>query len=129
MNERTITSVDYRKPEVISVGLGHAVLVLYDGAIEFASEARSHLIAGELRKALTCRGKLLNVLSALLSSLRFDADLVQANGFWLIYDHLSRLARKAEIERGDSSSFDEVLRIMGQLRASWSSALSQQATA
>ena len=129
MNEERKASKGYTKPEVVSVGLGQAVLVLYDGAIEFASSARGHLMAGETRKALTCRGKLLNVLSALLSSLRFDADLEQANCFWFIYDHLSKLTRTAEIESGDGSSFDEVLRIMGQLRDSWSSMLAQQATA
>jgi len=101
------------------------VLMLYEGALKFAGLAKRHLDDGNLREAYKFRGKLLNVLSELTRSLVLDSGREEVNSFFFLYTYLSKVVRETSIEQQDASGFDEVLRIMGELRDSWKEMLAQ----
>ena len=101
------------------------VLMFYEGALRFAGLAKRHTRDGNLREAHKSRGKLLNVLSELTRSLVLDSGREEVNSFFFLYDYMSKAVRETAIERQDASGFDEVLRIMGELRDSWKEMLAR----
>jgi len=105
------------------------VLMFYEGALKFAGLAKRHTNDGNLKEAYKFRGKLLNVLSELMRSLVLDSGREEVNSFFFLYDYMSKMVRDTIIERQDASGFDEVLRIMGELRSSWEEMLARNKVA
>jgi len=105
------------------------VLMFYEGALKFAGLAKKHTNDGNLKEAFKFRGKLLNVLSELMRSLVLDSGREEVNSFFFLYDYMSKMVRETKIEQQDASGFDEVLRIMGELRSSWEKMLAHNTIA
>lgn len=93
--------------------------MFYEGGLKAAGLARKSILDGKNRDAYKYRGKLLCVLSALMSSLNVDSGRKEVESFFFIYNHLSRLARDAKVEDHDIESFDEIIRILNELRTNW----------
>ena len=81
------------------------------------------MLEGKVREAYKYRGKLLSVLSGLMSTLAVESGRKEVDSFFFLYSHMSKLARETEIEKQDTASFDEVLRILGDLRDCWNKML------
>ena len=64
-----------------------------------------------------------------MRSLVLDSGHKEVDNFFFLYDHMSKAVRMANIEQQDASGFDEVLRIMGELRNSWKTMLVQNGMA
>jgi len=54
-----------------------------------------------------------------LSSLTVEAGHKEVNSFLFLYSYMSKLAREAQIDKQDHASFDEIMRILTELRSSW----------
>jgi flagellin-specific chaperone FliS len=54
-----------------------------------------------------------------------DSGRDEVNSFLFLYDYMSKVVRETMIEQQDASGFDEVLRIMGELRNSWKEMLAR----
>ena len=113
----------YHSVQVKTASGPRLILMLYEGGLKAAGLVKKNMLNGNIREAYKYRGKLLCVLSGLMSSLAVDSGRKEVDSFFFLYSHMSKMAREAEIEKQDTSSFDEILRILGELRACWSKML------
>ena len=125
LNQQMTAGRAYQAVQFATASGPRMVLMLYEGALKFAGLAKKHTNDGNLKDAYKFRGKLLNVLSELTRSLVLDSGREEVNSFFFLYDYMSKMVRETIIEQQDASGFDEVLRIMGELRSSWEEMLAR----
>ncbi|HUT04743.1 MAG TPA: flagellar export chaperone FliS [bacterium] len=125
LNQQMTAGRAYQAVQFATTSGPQMVLMFYEGALKFAGLAKRHTNDGNLREAYKFRGKLLNVLSELTRSLVLDSGREEVNSFFFLYDYMSKMVRETAIEQQDASGFDEVLRIMGELRDSWKEMLAR----
>lgn len=125
LNQQLTAGRAYQTVQFTTASVPQMVLMLYEGGLKFAGLAKRHTDHGNLREAYKFRGKLLNVLSELMRSLVLDSGRDEVNSFFFLYDYMSKVVRETMIEQQDASGFDEVLRIMGELRNSWKEMLAR----
>ena len=123
MDQRLHAEKAYHSVQVKTASGPRLILMLYEGGLKAAGLVKKNMLNGNIREAYKYRGKLLCVLSGLMSSLAVDSGRKEVDSFFFLYIHMSKMAREAEIEKQDTSSFDEILRILGELRACWSKML------
>ena len=123
MDQRLHAEKAYHSVQIRTASGPRLILMLYEGGIKAAGLARGKMLEGNTREAYKYRGKLLCILSGLMSSLAVDSGRKEVDSFFFLYSHMSKLARETEIEKQDTSSFDEVLRILGDLRDCWNKML------
>ena len=119
MDQRLHAERTYHSVQVRTASGPRLILMLYEGGIKAAGLAKKRMLEGSIRDAYKYRGKLLCVLSGLMSSLTVEAGHKEVNSFLFLYSYMSKLAREAQIEKQDKASFDEIMRILGELRSSW----------
>ncbi|MBN2208169.1 MAG: flagellar export chaperone FliS [Candidatus Coatesbacteria bacterium] len=129
LNQQLTAGRAYQTVQFTTASGPHMVLMFYEGALKFAGLAKRHTSHGNLREAYKFRGKLLNVLSELMRSLVLEKGREEVNSFFFLYDYMSKVVRETMIEQQDASGFDEVLRIMGELRNSWKEMLASNKVA
>ena len=125
LNQQLAAGRAYQAIQFTTASGPRVVLMFYEGALKFAGLAKRHTNDGNLKEAYKFRGKLLNVLSELMRSLVLDSGREEVNSFFFLYDYMSKMVRETTIEQQDASGFDEVLRIMGELRTSWEEMLAR----
>ncbi len=123
MDQRLHAEKAYHSVQVKTASGPRLILMLYEGGIKAAGLARRRMLEGNTREGYKYRGKLLCILSGLMSSLAIDSGHKEVDSFFFLYSHMSKLARETEIEKQDVSGFDEVLRILGDLRDCWNKML------
>ncbi len=123
MDQRLHAEKAYHSVQVKTASGPRLILMLYEGGIKAAGLARRRMLEGNTREAYKYRGKLLCILSGLMSSLAVESGHKEVDSFFFLYSHMSKLARETEIEKQDVSGFDEVLRILGDLRECWNKML------
>jgi flagellar secretion chaperone FliS len=123
MNLQLSAGRAYQTVQVKTASAPRIVLMLYEGGLKFAGIAKKQMSVGNTKEAYKFQGKLLNVLSELTHSLVLDSGHKEVDNFFFLYDHMSKMVRTTNIEQHDASGFDEVLRIMGELRDSWKTML------
>ncbi|MBN2208172.1 MAG: flagellar export chaperone FliS [Candidatus Coatesbacteria bacterium] len=123
MDRRLHAERAYHSIQVRTASGPRLILMLYEGGIRAASLARKRMLEGNAREAYKHRGKLLCILSGLMSSLAVESGHKEVDSFLFLYSHMSKLARKSEIEDQDASGLDEILHILGELRDCWSKML------
>jgi len=119
----------YQAVEITTSSTPRIVLMLYEGALRFAALAKKHVTNGCKREAYKYKGKLLNVLSELTRSLVIVPESKEAYSFLFVYQYMSKVVRETKVEAGQTSGFDEVLRILGDLRNSWRRMLAENGIA
>lgn len=109
----------YQTVQITTSSAPRIVLMLYENGLRFAAQAKQQVLAGNKREAYKARGKLLSILSGLLSSLVLETGHEEVKSFLFLYEHMSEAVRETDIEEQDYTGFDEVVRIMGELRDAW----------
>ena len=123
VDQRLHAEKAYHSVQVKTASGPRLILMLYEGGLKAAGLAKRRMLEGSTREAYKYRGKLLCILSGLMSSLTVESGHKEVDSFFFLYSHMSKLAREADIKKQDASSFDEVLRILGDLRDCWSKML------
>lgn len=96
---------------------GQLVVMLYDGFLRFAGQARTALERGDLGEA----GTRLTRAQAIVTELRVTLDMTQgpiAQNLASIYDYVGERLTAARLRR-DPSEIDEAVRHMSELRGAW----------
>jgi len=119
VDQRLHAKRTYHSVQVRTASGPRLILMLYEGGIKAAGLAKNKMLEGNIRDAYKYRGKLLCVLSGLMSSLTVESGHKEVNSFLFLYSHMSKLAREAQIEKQDEASFDEIMHILGELRSCW----------
>ena len=119
MNKRLHAEKAYHSVRIKTASGPRVILMFYEGGLKAAGLAKKKMLEGNIREAYKYRGKLLCVLSGLMSSLTVEAGHKEVDSFLFLYSYMSKLAREAQIEKQDQASFDEIMRILGELRSCW----------
>lgn len=112
----------YRQTQVSTASQGELLIMLFDGAIRFARQAREHLVQNELEQA---NFKLIRSQD-IVNELSFALDLGMgevAQNLERLYDYIYQLLVQANIKK-DPGKIDSALQLLGELRDTWSQVVS-----
>lgn len=113
----------YRQTQVATASQGELLLMLFDGAIRFAGQAKEHLEAKEIEAA---HGKLLRT-QAIINELEFSLNLDVgeiAHNLQRLYSYVNDLLIQANIKK-DPAKVEDALKMLKELRGTWESVVSQ----
>jgi flagellar secretion chaperone FliS len=95
------------------------VVMLYDGAIRFTTEARAAIVARDVAR----RGNAVSRAMAILSELQSTLDMEQGGEIAVNLDKLYTFVRDRLVDasiKQDSRPLDEALKVLTTLREGWS---------
>jgi len=94
------------------------VIMLYDGAISFISQAREKMLAKESAAKGVLIGRALDIFAELNASLNFQAGKELATNLFHLYNFITSHLTKANMN-WDLQALDEVLNMTQKLREAW----------
>lgn len=111
----------YLETQAQTASPGRLVLMLYDGAIRFASQGRTDLVEGKKEAAHKNLIKAQDILTELMVSLDFEAGEISHNLFAL-YDYMQHQLIQANTTKS-VEPVDHTLRMLTELRDAWAEAM------
>ena len=108
----------YRKTNVETAGKTDLVILCYEKAIQFLVQARNAYDDGEFEKKANALKKAMDIIEELNCSLDFEKGGQIAKNLDAIYNYLQRRLLEGDVNK-DLTVFDEVIRIMGELKEAW----------
>jgi flagellar secretion chaperone FliS len=118
----------YLKTKVMTASPSELRLMLLEGAIRFATQARQGLAAGDFENAYANTVKVQNILLELINSLRPDHEPDLCQKLSGLYTFMYMRMVKAGSER-DPALIDEVLGLLDYERQTWCMLIEQVAAA
>jgi flagellar secretion chaperone FliS len=107
----------YRKSAILTASPGRLVVMLYDGARRFLSQAAVAMRNGDVTTTHVKLRRAENIILHLRDTLDLDQGQV-AERLQAIYLFCNRHLNEARVER-DPAKIDEVNSLLGELREAW----------
>lgn len=117
----------YRRTEVQSRTSLELVVMLYDGALRFLTQAREAMTRGDIRARQTATSRLLAIVSELQSTLDVERGGEIAVQLDALYTYLTERVL-AGVAANDVAALDEVRTVLDRLREGWQTIAQEQAT-
>lgn len=111
----------YHENSVLTASKGKLLLMTYDGATRFISQAKAHMAALAYEEQNTCIIKAQRLLLELIYTLNPSADRDLAQRLTQLYEYMFNRLVEANVN-DDAAALDEVLWHLGELRAAWAQA-------
>ncbi len=111
----------YRQTQVQTAAPEQLVLMLYDGAVKFAAQAKEHIAVKNMEAANSALIRVQDIFSELQASINDDAGEI-AQQLSLLYDYLYRRALDANLAK-DVAIIDEIVTMVRDLRSTWVEAI------
>jgi len=111
----------YMEVQVQTAPPENLVLMLYDGAIRFATQAKADLAAGNREAAHNNLTRAQDIMGELMGSLNMELGEIAENLFSL-YEYMQYRLIEANIKRS-AGHIDEVLQMLRELRQAWAEAV------
>ncbi len=84
MDQRLHAKKAYHSVQVKTASGPRLILMLYEGGLKAAGLVKKNVLKGNIREAYKYRGKLLCVLSGLMSSLAVDSGRKEVDSFFFL---------------------------------------------
>lgn len=135
MNRNSLSNV-YQQVEVNTCNKLQLVVMLYDGAIRFLSEARTAILTKNVRAKAVALDRALAIIGELQSTLQLEEGGDVAASLNSLYNYMNESLLLASAEM-DAKPVDHVIRLLKTLNSAWteiaqkaeqSSAAAQQPT-
>lgn len=108
----------YQNTQVSTASGAKLVLMMYDGAIRFTTEAKTEI----KRKNISATGirirKAQNIVSELMGSLNHEKGKDVAKGLEKVYMEVNKVLTEANI-KGEIKYLDEAIMMLQNLRSAW----------
>lgn len=114
----------YRKNHFYTVDRGTLLLMLYQGAIDFLKQAKSHLEQGDLAQKGAYISKAHAIVSEFLCSLNVEAGGEVARNLERLYRFMLDQLMEAHLGN-DSAALDSVLSLLSTLKDGWERAVAE----
>jgi len=114
----------YRKTEAQSASPLQLIVMLYDGALRFLSEARAAQLTGDTRKRNEALKRVSAIVAECHSSLDMERGGAVAAELDRLYSYISGRLLDITVKR-DATAIEEVHKLMTTLRSAWSEAATQ----
>jgi flagellar protein FliS len=113
----------YKRTQVSTASQGELLLMLFDGAIRFAHQAREHIEKGELEQANERLLRAQDIVTELTVSLDLDTGEIAQN-LYLLYTYIYERLVQANIKK-DLEQLDEAVNMLEELRDTWRQVVSK----
>lgn len=113
----------YKKNQVQTISQEKLVLMLYDGAVKFTSNAIYALDEENLETGNKCFLRAQDILLELMSGVNWETGQV-AESFYSLYEYMHHCLMQANIKK-DKGMAENVLNMLKELRDAWAQMLSQ----
>lgn len=113
---------EYLKTQVLTASREQLLLMLYDGAIRFASQGREKMLGKDYEAMHNLLVKAQNIVLELMSGLRPDVDPILCQRLSSLYTFMYMQLVKASVEKRPELIGD-VLELLGNLRETWVEAI------
>jgi len=118
-------SKTYQSTQVSTVSKPKLILLLYDGAIRFTSEAVTCMEKGDIAGRGVFIGKAQRIIDELSGALDMTKGGRVAKGLSDSYGEMTRLYTRANIS-GDKKALAEALRMLDKIREAWLDIIGKQ---
>lgn len=108
----------YKKMGVGTAGKLELVVMCYEKTIHLLMQAKDHFKENELENKVRKMQMALDIISELRCSLNFEKGGQIAKNLDAIYNYLTRRLIMGDTQK-DLTAFDEVIRILGELKDAW----------
>lgn len=115
---------NYLKTRVMTATPEQLQLMLYDGAVRFAEQAKAALLAKQYEQSFTMIGRVQKILTELTCSLKRDLFPELCDRLSGLYTYCYKLLINANIEH-DVKPLDEAIDLLKYQRETWSMLLEQ----
>jgi flagellar secretion chaperone FliS len=116
----------YRRTEAQSASPLQLIVMLYDGALRFLSEARAAQTTGDMRKRNAALRRVTAIVAECHTSLDLERGGAMAADLDRLYSYMSARLLDITVKR-DATAIDEVHKLMTTLRGAWADAATQSA--
>jgi len=113
---------EYLKTQVLTASREQLLLMLYDGAIRFASQAKEKMGEGDFEGTHNLLLRAQRVVMHLSAALNPGVDTLLCQRLSAVYSFIYRHLVKANVEK-NPKLIDEVIEILSSLRATWQEAI------
>lgn len=110
----------YQKQQVNTSPKEKLLIMLYDGAIRFCSQAKTAIEKNNNEEANLMLIKVQNIIEELTNTLNMDYEV--AKQLYSLYDYFNRRIIEANVKK-DSAIIEEVQGFLIELRKTWSEAV------
>lgn len=107
----------YKKTQVSTASQGELLLMLFDGAIKFANQAKDMISHRQLEKANEKLIRCQDIVNELITSLNLDTGEI-ANNLHQLYSYIYERLVQANIKK-DIEQLDEAIYMLSELRDTW----------
>jgi flagellar secretion chaperone FliS len=118
----------YRRTEAQSASPLQLIVMLYDGALRFLSEARTAQATGNMRKRNDALRRVTDIVAECHTSLDLERGGAVAADLDRLYSYVSGRLLDITVKR-DATAIDEVHKLMTTLRSAWADAATQPVAA
>jgi flagellar protein FliS len=108
----------YLSTQVSTADRLQLVVMLYDGAIKFLTQAKEKMAAQDAAGKGLYIGKALDIIAELNASLNFKEGKEVAANLFHLYNFMSAHLTRANLN-WDATALDEVVKLLSQLRSAW----------
>ncbi len=112
----------YQQTQVTTASPERILIMLYDGAIRFAGQAKVAMLSGERLAKLEAISKAIAIVSYLSETLDHDAGWEQAEKLDGLYAYMIRELTNANL-KGEVKSLEVVEDLLKELRETWMEAI------
>ncbi|MGB4045989.1 MAG: flagellar export chaperone FliS [Halanaerobiales bacterium] len=112
----------YKTAQYSTASPEQLLLMLYDGAIKFARQARKDMEEKNIEAANNKLKRAEDIISELMVSLNMEEGGEIARNLYNLYDYMNRRLIQANI-RKDPALVDEVINLLSSLKESWEEAI------
>ena len=114
----------YRRTEAQSASPMQLIVMLYDGALQFLSEARTAHAAGDMPRRAHALRRVANILAECQSTLDLERGGAVADELDRLYSYMSARLIDVTVKK-DPTAIDELYKLMTPLRQAWAEAAAQ----
>lgn len=108
----------YRRTQAQTATKGDLLLMLYDGAIRFASQARDAIDRRDVVGAHNCVVRVEGIVRELSLTLDHDSSPEIAGGLASLYEYMIHLLIRANVEKS-IEPLNQVISMLSELRDAW----------
>ena len=117
MQTMTAPYTKYRETQIMTASPGELIIMLYDGAIKYASQAKIYLSGRDIEKANNSLLKAQDIIAELMGSLNLDVGKI-AKDLYALYEYMLYKLTMANIKK-DDKAVEEVIGLLSTLRSAW----------
>jgi flagellar protein FliS len=115
---------NYKQVAIQTASPEKLIVMLYDGAIRFATQAKLAMTEQNIKQTNQWLNKLHDVIHELMASLDMESGGEIANNLFRIYEYCNHRLLEANIKK-DPAILEEVTGIISELKDSWVQAMQQ----